>query len=61
MIPKRYLGDGVYAKTDRGMIKLTTENGIEATNTIFLEPEVLAELDKFFNDAVEAAKEPQNE
>jgi hypothetical protein len=38
---KHYLGDGVYLELEEsGMIILTTENGIEATNTIYLEPEV---------------------
>jgi hypothetical protein len=38
---KTYLGDGVYVKlSPSGMIVLTTENGIETTNTVFLEPEV---------------------
>jgi hypothetical protein len=41
---KGYLGDGVYADVDNGMIKLTTEDGIETTNTIFLEYEVFAAL-----------------
>jgi hypothetical protein len=39
---KVYLGDGVYAEFDRGEIVLTTENGIDVTNRIVLEPEVLA-------------------
>lgn len=39
---KVYLGDGVYAEFDQfGAVKLTTENGIETTNTIYLEPEVV--------------------
>ena len=41
---KTYLGDGVYADTDRGVVKLTTENGVATTNTIILEPEVLDAL-----------------
>jgi hypothetical protein len=42
---KRYLGDAVYADCDElGRIVLTTENGISATNTIVLEPEVYAAL-----------------
>ena len=40
MIPKRSLGDGVYAAVERGMVKVTTEDGIRETNTIYLEPEV---------------------
>lgn len=41
---KTYLGDGVYAAFDGYEITLTTENGIEVTNTIVLEPEVLSAL-----------------
>lgn len=49
---KLYIGDGVYVDTDGYHIVLTTENGIEVTNTIYLEPEVLALL----NDWVERLK-----
>lgn len=41
---KIYLGDAVYAEHDGFAVILTTENGIEATNTIVLEPEVWAAL-----------------
>jgi hypothetical protein len=41
---KTYLGDGVYADVEYGMIKLTTEDGISTTNTIYLEPEVINAL-----------------
>lgn len=42
---KVYLGDGVYAKRDQcGGIVLTTENGVETTNTIYLEPDVMKSL-----------------
>lgn len=41
---KAYLGDGVYVEVEDGTLKLTTENGIEVTNTVFLEPEVWAAL-----------------
>jgi hypothetical protein len=42
---KVYLGDAVYAEFDQfGCLVLTTENGIQTTNTIFLEPGVLAGL-----------------
>jgi len=42
---KEYLGDAVYADLDEWRrIVLTTENGIEATNAIVLEPEVYAAL-----------------
>lgn len=38
---KEYLGDAVYADFDGYGIVLTTEDGIRATNTIVLEPEVV--------------------
>lgn len=44
---KKYLGDGVYAEFDEFGITLTTENGIEATNTVYLEPGVIEELVDF--------------
>jgi hypothetical protein len=44
---KKYLGDGVYADFDGYQIKLTAENGISATDTIYLEPAVLAALNKY--------------
>jgi hypothetical protein len=44
---KIYLGDGVYAEFDGYHIVLTTENGIETTNTIYLEPPVVRGLEEF--------------
>lgn len=41
---KRYLGDGAYVAFDGFGLVLTTENGIETTNRIVLEPEVYAAL-----------------
>ena len=41
---KTYLGDGVYAEFDGFSLILTAENGIEATDTIVLEPEVYTAL-----------------
>lgn len=39
---KLYLGDSVYVEVDveRGLLKLTTENGYGPTNTIWLESAV---------------------
>ena len=37
---KEYLGDGLYCEVEHAQFKLTTENGISITNTIFLEPQV---------------------
>lgn len=41
---KRYLGDSVYVETEAGMLKLTTENGLGPSNTIYLEGEVFIAL-----------------
>jgi len=40
-VDRDYMGDGVYATFDGFQIKLTAENGIEAHDTIYLEPFVL--------------------
>ena len=47
---KRYLGDGVYVDIDESSIVLTTENSIETTNTIYLEPEVLHSFEDYLKD-----------
>lgn len=44
---KTYLGDGVYARFDGFAVWLTTENGIDTTNQICLEPAVLSALFAF--------------
>ena len=45
---KSYLGDAVYADCDGcGVVILTTENGIRATNTIYLEPGVVDKLERW--------------
>jgi hypothetical protein len=36
-----YLGDGLYVSWDGWQIRLYAHNGVEATNEVFLEPEVL--------------------
>lgn len=59
MIPKRYLGDSVYAEVERGMVKLTTENGDGPSNTIYLELEVLVQLQKFVEDAMAAPEKEE--
>ncbi len=47
-MPRRiYLGDSVYSEVERGMIKLYTDNGFGATNTIFLELEVYDALVRY--------------
>ena len=50
MRTKVYLGDAVYAEFSdetQGMIRVTTENGYEPTNEIFLEPKVFDALIEF--------------
>lgn len=51
---KQYIGDGVYAAWDEAnyAVVLTTENGIEATNTIVLEAEVLDGLERWIKFAL---------
>ena len=50
MTKKEYLGDGVYADIDAGMIILTVEDGEETLHTINLEPEVFQKLIRFNQD-----------
>jgi hypothetical protein len=47
MMEKTYLGDGVYVEFDGDGFMLTTENGIEITNKIYLELFVYSALTKF--------------
>jgi len=44
---KQYIGDGVYADFDGFNVILTTENGIETTNRIVLEPEILSSFKRW--------------
>ena len=55
-VSKRYIGDAVYADVEGGMIVLTTEDGIAATNTIYLEMEVWHALVRFVSDVFADAK-----
>lgn len=41
---KTYLGDSVYVEFDGFGLTLTTENGIGASNTIYLEPGIFDAL-----------------
>jgi hypothetical protein len=41
---KVYLGDSVYVEVEDGMLKLTTDNGLGASNTIYLEDHMYAAL-----------------
>ena len=40
----RYLGDGVYVTMASGLIRVYTHDGISATNSVYLEPEVMHQL-----------------
>ena len=44
---REYIGDSVYVDVWRGMLKLTTENGMGASNTIYLEPDVYQQLTRY--------------
>jgi hypothetical protein len=59
---KTYLGDAVYAEFDGYQIKLTTSEGAEDTNEIYLEPSVVNCLIKFIDSVtvpVESIEDPQ--
>jgi hypothetical protein len=47
MSEKTYLGDSVYAEHAGGIVKLTTDNGMGPSNTIYLEVDVLDALCAF--------------
>ena len=47
---KQVAGDGAYVGIDERGIVLTTEDGIWATNTIVLEPGVIAELEEYLKE-----------
>lgn len=51
MKEKIYLGDSVYVQPweSTGGIILTTEDGVSESNRIFLEPAVLAVLEKYIS------------
>lgn len=48
MKKKEYIGDSVYVEINElGQIVLTTNNGGEDSNTIFLEPDVYTKLTEY--------------
>lgn len=55
---KTYLGDGVYVALDEpaGAVVLTTENGIETTNTVVLEMETLGGFERWVAQRRAAAR-----
>jgi hypothetical protein len=58
---KDYLGDGVYVEHDGYGVTLTTENGISVTNRIYVDPQVLAALQRFVRRAEDAQSPPIGE
>lgn len=56
--PKVYLGDGAFAAFDGFSIILTTSDGLEDTNTIYLEPNAWATLEEFVASLRRAAVKP---
>ena len=56
---KDYLGDGAYVKFDGYHVVLTTEDGINITNTVALEPSVLAAFKRYI-DRLEGMIEEYN-
>lgn len=60
-VGKEYLGDSVYIEVEDGMFKITTEDGIRATNTIFFEPEVYHALVRYATRVFEATKHSSEE
>lgn len=56
---KQYLGDSVYVEQDGPNIVLTTENGVEETNCIYIESAVLDALLKYLK--LKVVKESEEE
>lgn len=52
-----YLGDSVYVEIEHGRLKLTTDNGVGASNTIYLEPEVFDALALYMQQVRAARRE----
>ena len=58
MSDREYLGDAVYVEIENGLVKLTTENGLDVTNTIYLEVEVIDALETWWTRMQEKYKSP---
>ncbi len=44
---KEYLGDAVYAEFENQRLRLTTSNGYQTTNEIYLEAEIYTALEAY--------------
>jgi hypothetical protein len=49
---KVYLGDGAYVQWDGNGLMLTAENGIVATDTVYLEVEVISSFLRYLKQQV---------
>ena len=49
-----YLGDGCYVCHDGYHVVLSTENGIDITNKVFMEPEVYESLKRWYDRTTRA-------
>lgn len=47
MSNKTYLGDGLYVNFDGYQLMVSAENGVVATDTVYMEPNVLVALLRF--------------
>lgn len=52
---RQYLGDGAYADYDGYHVKLTAENGLMATDTVYLNPQVMRALTRYWDSVRTAA------
>ncbi len=50
---KTYIGDGVYVSFDGFGVVLTTEDGYQTTNTIYLDPSVWVDLESYVHSLKE--------
>ncbi len=46
---RTYLGDAVSVEVERGMVKLTTSDGLRDTNVVYMEREVLAAFERWLS------------
>lgn len=54
---KEYLGDGAYIEYDGWGFVLTTEDGIEVQNTVYLEPDLIERVTEFAKKRWQKKKE----
>lgn len=50
-VATHYLGDGVYAAFDGFGVWLTAEDGLQATDAIYLEPDMVEALARFMTQS----------